>query len=103
VIWAGHVTRLWEINSFILVGKPEVKITFGRPKHRWKNSIRTVLKEVRCEDMDWIYLAPGRVHDGRLSVTERLVAFLGVGYFFCFAYLNGFHVNILQIKILLLS
>jgi hypothetical protein len=35
--WEGHVTRKGEKrNAYkILVGKPEWKITLGRPKHRW--------------------------------------------------------------------
>lgn len=33
-MWVGHVARLWEVNAYILVGKPEAKVLFGRPRHR---------------------------------------------------------------------
>jgi hypothetical protein len=39
-----------------LVGKPEGKRPLGRPRHRWEDSIRMDLQEVRCGGMDWIEL-----------------------------------------------
>lgn len=39
------------------VRKPDVKRPFGRLNHKWKNDIKTDLKEVGCEDVDWISLA----------------------------------------------
>jgi len=41
----------------VLVGKPEGKRQFGRPRRRWENNIKTDLQEVGCGDMDWIVLA----------------------------------------------
>ena len=41
----------------VLVGKPEGKRSFGRPRHRWEGNIKTDLQEVRCWGMDWIELA----------------------------------------------
>jgi hypothetical protein len=41
----------------ILVGKPEGKIPLGRPTRRWKDNIKTDLREIECGDMDWNDLA----------------------------------------------
>jgi hypothetical protein len=40
----------------VLVGKPEKK-PLGRPKRRLEDNIRTVLKEIGCDSVDWIHLA----------------------------------------------
>jgi len=44
----GRVARKEErIGVYsILVGKPEGKIPLGRPRHRWKDSIKMDLQEV---------------------------------------------------------
>ena len=44
----------------VLVGKPEGKRPFGRPRHRWENNIKTNLQEVGGGGMDWICLAQDR-------------------------------------------
>ena len=44
----------------VLVGKPEGKRPLGRPRHRWKNNIETVLSEVWWVGIDWIDLAQDR-------------------------------------------
>jgi hypothetical protein len=46
--WAGHVGRMGEErNAYrLLVGKPEGKITLGRPRRRWVDNIRMDLGEV---------------------------------------------------------
>jgi len=44
----------------VLVGKPEGKRPFGRPRHRWEDSIKMDLQEVGCGGMDWIRLAQDR-------------------------------------------
>jgi hypothetical protein len=41
----------------VLVGKPEGKRPLGRPRRRWKVSIKMY---VGCEIMDWIDLAQDR-------------------------------------------
>jgi hypothetical protein len=41
----------------ILVGKYEGKRPLGRPRHRWEDNIKMVLKETGMEGMDWINLA----------------------------------------------
>jgi hypothetical protein len=46
--WAGHVARMGERRSVyrVLVGKPEGKRPLGRPRHRWKLSVRMDLQDV---------------------------------------------------------
>ena len=33
----------------VLVGRPEEKRSFGRPRRRWKNNIKMDLMEVGCD------------------------------------------------------
>ena len=54
--WAGHVA-LWGKSRGVyraLVGKPEGKRPFGRPKRKWETNIKMDLQEVVWRDMDWI-------------------------------------------------
>jgi hypothetical protein len=46
--WAGHVARMGDMrNAYnILVGKPEGKRLFGRPRHTWEGNIRIYLRKV---------------------------------------------------------
>jgi len=44
----------------VLLGKPEGKRPFGRPRHRWEDNIKMDLQEVGCRGMDWIELAEDR-------------------------------------------
>jgi len=44
----------------VLVGKPEGKRLPRRPRHRWKDNIKTDHQEVGCGGMDWIDLARDR-------------------------------------------
>ena len=44
----------------VLVGKPEGKMSVGRPRHRWEDNIKMNLQEVGCGGMDWIELAQDR-------------------------------------------
>jgi hypothetical protein len=41
----------------LLVGKPEGKRPFGRPRHKWMYNIRVDLREVGWEVVDWIHLS----------------------------------------------
>jgi hypothetical protein len=46
--WAGHAARMGDItrNAYnILVGKPEGRRPFGRPRHRREDNIRKDLRE----------------------------------------------------------
>jgi hypothetical protein len=60
--WTGHVARMGEKrNAYkILVGKPEGKRPLGRPRRRWVDNIKMDLREIGCDDMDWIDLAQDR-------------------------------------------
>jgi hypothetical protein len=44
--WAGHVSRIGaKINAYrILVGKPEGNRPLGRPRRRWVDNIKWILK-----------------------------------------------------------
>jgi hypothetical protein len=44
----------------VLVVKPEGKTPLGRPRHRWEDGIRMVLRETGLGGMDWIRLAQDR-------------------------------------------
>jgi hypothetical protein len=44
----------------VLVGKPEGKRPFGRPRRRWEDNILMDLQEVECGGMDWTELAEKR-------------------------------------------
>jgi hypothetical protein len=41
----------------VLVGKLEGKKPCGRPKYRWKNNMKMVIKETGWEGVDYIHLA----------------------------------------------
>jgi hypothetical protein len=45
--WGEHVTCMREMRSVykVLVGKPEMKRQFGRPKHRCEGNIEVARKE----------------------------------------------------------
>ena len=59
---AGHVARMAErrVVYRLLVGKPEGKRPFGRPRLRWEDNIKMDLQEVGCGGVDWIELAQVR-------------------------------------------
>jgi hypothetical protein len=49
------------MNAYrILVGKSKGKRPLGRQRRRWKNIIKMGIKEIGCDDMDWIHLAKDR-------------------------------------------
>jgi hypothetical protein len=43
-----------------LLGKPEGRRPFGRPRRRWEDNIKMDLREVGWGGMDWINLAQDR-------------------------------------------
>jgi hypothetical protein len=43
-----------------LVGKPEGKRPLGRPRRRWVDNIKTDLRAIGWDGMDWIDLAQDR-------------------------------------------
>ena len=44
----------------VLVGKPEGKRPFGRPRRRWEDNIKMDLQKMVCAGMEWIELAQDR-------------------------------------------
>ena len=44
----------------VLVGKSEERRQLGKPRHKWQDSIKINLREVRWGVMDWIDLAQDR-------------------------------------------
>ena len=52
--WEGRVARIQ------VMGKPEGKRPFGRPRCRWEDNIKVDLQEVGCGGTDWIELAEDR-------------------------------------------
>jgi hypothetical protein len=59
----------------VLVGTPEGKRPFGRPRHRWEDNINIDLHEVGCGGMQCIYLTQDR---GRWRVFVNAVMNLQV-------------------------
>ena len=60
--WAGHVARMEEGRGVhkVLVGEPEGKRPLGRPRRRWEDNIKMVLKELGRGFGDWMGLAQDR-------------------------------------------
>jgi hypothetical protein len=44
-----------------LVGKPERKRPLGRCRHRGEENMKMDVKEIGCEDMDWIHIVQNNV------------------------------------------
>jgi hypothetical protein len=44
----------------VLVGKPEGKRSFGRPRRRWEDNCNTDLKGIGWEGVKWIHVAQDR-------------------------------------------
>jgi hypothetical protein len=67
--WGGHVARMVEDRGVdrALVGKPEGKMPFGRPRHRREDNIKMDLQEVGGGHGDWMELAQDR--DGWRSLV----------------------------------
>ena len=59
--WAWHVARIGEGRGvhLVLVGKPEGNRPLGRPRRRWEDNIKMVLREVGGGG-DWMELAQDR-------------------------------------------
>jgi hypothetical protein len=60
--WAGHVAGMGVERKVykVLVGKPEGKRPFGRPRRRWENEVRMDLREIGLGGVDWIRLTQNR-------------------------------------------
>jgi hypothetical protein len=44
-----------------LVGRPEVKRPLERPRRRWEDNIKTNLREIGIDGVNWIQLAQDRI------------------------------------------
>jgi hypothetical protein len=55
----GACSMYWERRGIyrVFVGKPEGKRVLGRPRHRWKDSLKMDLQELGSGGMEWIELA----------------------------------------------
>ena len=71
--WADHVTRMEEgWSAFkILTGIPTGKRPLGRPRRKWENNIRKVIKEMGINTRDWDDLNQDR-HYWRALVNAAL-------------------------------
>jgi transposase len=45
----------------VLVGRPEGKRPLGRPRRRWEDNIKMVLRDIGIDEANWLQLAQGRV------------------------------------------
>jgi hypothetical protein len=63
-----HVACIGERKGVhrVLVGKPEGKRAFGRPRHGWEGNMKMDPQEVGCGGMDWMDLAQDRAGGGLL-------------------------------------
>jgi hypothetical protein len=44
-----------------VAGKPEGRRPLWRPRHKWKDNIKTNHNEIGCECFDWIQLAEDNI------------------------------------------
>jgi hypothetical protein len=60
--WAGHVARRRKKrNAYrILVGKPVGKRPLGRPRRMWVDNMKTDIREIEWDGVDWIDMAQDR-------------------------------------------
>jgi hypothetical protein len=64
--WIGHVAHMGEIKAYkiILVRKPEEKISLGRPRHGWKNNVKT--------DLNLYHMGAGDLNPNNMGFLARL-------------------------------
>jgi hypothetical protein len=61
--WAGHWLAWGRGRGVyrVLIGRPEVKRSLGRPRRRWEENIKLDLREIGIDGANWILLAQDRV------------------------------------------
>jgi hypothetical protein len=61
--WAGHVARMEKGRGVyrVLVGRPQGKRPLGRPRRRWEDNIKMIVREIGIDGVNWIRLAQDRV------------------------------------------
>jgi hypothetical protein len=58
---SGHVVRMGEMmNTYIILGGEEKKISLGRPRHRWEDNINVDLTLIGWEGVNRIHVAQDR-------------------------------------------
>jgi hypothetical protein len=68
------VSMVERIGAYtMLVGRPEWRKPFGRPRQRWKDNIKIDLQEVGFGGMDWIELTQDR--DRRRALVNAVMKF----------------------------
>jgi len=65
--WAGHVARMGEGRGVyrVLVGKPEGRRTFGRPRRRWGIKLRWIFRKrdvMVWTGSSWLRIGTGGGH-----------------------------------------
>jgi hypothetical protein len=72
----------------VLVGKPEGKRPFGRPRRRWEDGIRMDVRETGWGNVDWIRLVQywNRWRALLNTVMNLRVLVPRGGWFLCFSY-----------------
>jgi hypothetical protein len=71
--WITHVERLGKNTYKVLLRIPEGRGQLGRPRLRWKGSIKMDLKEIACDVVGWINLAQDRNHLRELVIKEMIL------------------------------
>jgi hypothetical protein len=66
----------------VLVGRPEGKRPFGRPRRRWEDNIKMDLQEVGCGGIDWFYLDKDRWWE-LVNAVKNLRLPQNLGNFLC--------------------
>jgi hypothetical protein len=64
----SHLAGLWSAVSSAISSKAGGKRPLGRPSHKWGDSVKMDLREIRWGGMEWIHVAQDR-DSGRLLLT----------------------------------
>jgi hypothetical protein len=56
-----HAKGWGEVFTGFWLGGPNVKRPLGRPRHRWKDNIKTDLRQIGIDGANWIQVAQDRV------------------------------------------
>ena len=68
--WTGHLARIEEGSSFIiLTGTPAGKRSLRRPRRRWEDNIRMDLTEMGIKTRNWVDSAQDRNYERALENT----------------------------------
>jgi len=61
--WAGLVACMKKRRCVyrVLVGRPEVKRSLGRPRRMWEDNIKMVFRKIGIDGANWVRLAQNRV------------------------------------------